>query len=175
MKIHIWLSSRHINAYLKVCKFKLSKNFLFNLFMGKWCCLTIRHKHYRWCISALLGYLVLGTPSYVWGILLPNRAKPTFYYKSWKSQTLAFPAIFHEVLAPGQSSTNQMFPLKNLIWKLVLKKQWTEILVGGSNNSFQMQQFYQQPPGAVVSPGAHCTVLHTWWQQWWLSFPSPAL
>ena len=72
------------------------------------------------------GYLK--PPFYVWEILLPNRTKPIFHCKGWKWQTLAFPAILREVLAPGQSSTTQWPPLKNLIWKLAQSLGWEDPL-----------------------------------------------
>lgn len=53
-------------------------------------------------LPVLLGYRVLETPTYVLGILLPNRAKPTFQYNR---HLLSLPSG-SEVLASGQSPTN---------------------------------------------------------------------
>ena len=77
---------------------------------------------------SFLGTGYLKPPSNVWEIILPNRTKPILHYKGWKWQTLAFPAVLHEVLAPVQSSTSPWPPLKNLIWKLVWPLGWEDPL-----------------------------------------------
>ena len=81
--------------------------------------------------SGYLSFLATGylrPPFCVWGIPLPNGTKPILHHKGWKSQTLAFPAALHEVLAPVQSSTSPWPPLKNLIWKLVWPLGWEDPL-----------------------------------------------
>ena len=157
MIIHIWLSGRHIHAYLKGRKFQLFKNFSYNLFMGKWYCITIRHKHIG---SGYLSFWLLDT----WNLLSTFEKFSSQIGQNPKWQTLAFPAILREVLAPVQSSTSQWPPLKNLIWKLVRSLGWEDPLkeeMATHSSILAWRIPWTKEPGRLQSMGLQ-RVRHDW-------------